>query len=93
MFPYFKFLRLNHTGSMAIFKHNFCLKDNKVCMKRLVSIVHGLMIRRSHTDMLMGAPLMKLPKNTQVTINLKFTDLEQSLYNMIRLRCVRAINA
>ena len=93
LFPYFKFLRVRHTGSMSIFRQNFCLKDSDVCNKRLHSFLEGLMIRRTHQDTLLGAPLMKLPKNTQVNIELKMNQVEKRIYEKIRLRCVRAINA
>ena len=93
LFPYFKLLRVQHTGSMAVFRQNFCLKDDEVCNKRLHSMLDGMMIRRTHQDMLLGAPLVKLPKNTQETIRLKFNKVERQVYEAIRMRCVRNINA
>ena len=93
LFPYFKFLRVRHTGSIHIFRHNFCAKDNDVCNKRLHSILEGTMIRRTHQNKLFGAPLIQLPKNTQETITLEFSNLEMAIYQKVRERCIKAINA
>lgn len=93
LFPYFKFLRVRHTGSIAVFRQNFCLKDSDVCNKRLHSMLEGLMIRRTHQNKLFGVPLVQLPKNTQATIPLKFTAVEMAIYQRVKARCIRAINA
>lgn len=93
LFPYFKFLRVRHTGSIGVFRQNFCLKDSDVCNKRLHSLLDGMMIRRTHQDTLLGAPLMKLPKNTQETLRLKFNKVERHIYETVRLKCIKAINA
>ena len=50
------------------------------------------MIRRTHADTLLGAPLVVLPKNTHNTITLHFNKVEREIYETIRARCVRAIN-
>jgi len=50
LYPYFKFLRMAFTGSMAVFRRNFCRKGSEVCHKRLISVIDGIMIRRVHTD-------------------------------------------
>ena len=93
LFPYFKFLRVRHTGSIAVFRQNFCLKDSDVCNKRLHSMLEGLMIRRTHQNKLFGVPLVQLPKNTQATIPLKFTAVEMAIYQRVKARCIKAINA
>ena len=93
LFPYFKFLRVKHTGSMGVFRQNFCEKDDDVCNKRLHSILDGMMIRRTHQDHILGAPLLKLPRNTQDTIRLKFNDVERHIYEIVKSKCIRAINA
>ncbi len=51
------------------------------------------MIRRTHVDTLLGAPLLKLPKNTQDTLRLKFNDVERHIYETVKLKCIKAINA
>jgi SNF2 family DNA or RNA helicase len=93
LFPYFKFLRVKHTGSISVFRQNFCLKDSDVCNKRLHSMLAGMMVRRTHSDTVLGAPLIKLPKNTQETIKLKFNKVERHIYELVRMRCVKAINS
>lgn len=52
-----------------------------------------MMVRRTHQDTVLGAPLIKLPKNTQETIRLKFNKVERHIYDLIRMRCVKYINA
>ncbi len=93
LFPYFKFLRVKHTGSMSVFRQNFCLRDSDVCNKRLHSLLDGVMIRRTHQDTVLGAPLMKLPKNIQETVRLKFNHVERQIYETVRMKCIRSINA
>ena len=78
---------------MGVFRQNFCGKDDDVCHKRLHSFLDGVMIRRTHQDKLLGAPLLKLPKNTQQTIQLKFNSVERHIYEIVRLKCIKAINA
>lgn len=51
------------------------------------------MIRRTHADTLLGAPLVVLPKNTHNTITLQFNNVEREIYEAIRERCIRAINS
>lgn len=92
LFPYFKFLRVKHTGSISVFRHNFCVKDSDVCNKRLHSMLDGMMIRRTHQDRVLGAPLLKLPKNTQQTLELELNAVEKRVYDLIRMRCVKYIN-
>lgn len=92
LFPYFKFLRVRHTGSIGVFRQNFCLKDSDVCNKRLHSFLDGVMIRRTHQDSLLGAPLIKLPKNTQETVRLQFNNVERNIYETVRSWYIHAIN-
>lgn len=93
LFSYFKFLRVNHTGSFSVFQHNFCLKGNDDCNIRLHARLDQMMIRRTHKDMLLGAPLVSLPKNNVDTIRLSFNEVERTVYELVRNRCVKAINA
>ena len=93
LFPYFKFLRVRHTGSIGTFRQNFCLKDSDVCNKRLVSMVSGMMIRRSHDTVLLGHKLLNLPKIHQKTITVHLNTIERYIYSAIKARCIRAINA
>jgi len=76
-----------------VFRQNFCLKGSDVCNKRLHSMLDGLMVRRCHQDSVLGAPLIKLPKNTQETIRLKFNKVERAIYELVRRRCINYINA
>lgn len=94
LFPYFKFLRVKHTGSFDIFRHNFCVKDDdNLSNERLHTFLKQIMIRRTHVDRLFGAPLIKMPKNTSNTIYLEFNNVERAIYNIVLNRFVKAINA
>ena len=55
-------------------------------------MVSGMMIRRTHADTVLGAPLVVLPKHNQKTITMAFNKVEREIYETVRMRCVRAIN-
>ena len=92
LYPYFKFLHVRHTGSFAVFKENFCDPESGVGNERLHSFLRQFLIRRTHRDRLFGAPLITLPRNNQRTILLEFNDVERTIYEIIRHRCVKRIN-
>ena len=93
LFPYFKFLHIPHTGSISVFRSNYCLPNSEVCSKRLNSRLHCMMIRRTHADQVLGAPLVKLPKNTQQTLRLTFNAVEKEIYDRVRQRCAKYVNS
>ena len=93
LFPYFKFLRVRHTGSLSVFRQNFCAPGSDVCNKRLHSSLDSVMIRRTYQTRLFGAPLIILPKNTQETLELIFNDVEMKIYLIVEKCCIRDINA
>ncbi|KAK4694056.1 hypothetical protein P7C71_g3458, partial [Lecanoromycetidae sp. Uapishka_2] len=92
LYPYFKFLRVRHTGSFAVFRNNFCEKGSTDCNRRLHALLDQMMIRRTYKDKLLGVPLVSLPKNTVHTEKLTLNVVEKTVYNMVRMRCIRAIN-
>ena len=93
LFPYWKFLRVRHTGSYDVFCENFCDKSNTMGDERLHSFLRRFMIRRVYTDTLFGAPLVKLPENHERTILIDFSPVERSIYEIIRTRFIQRINS
>ena len=91
LYPYFKFLRVPHTGSFGTFKQNFCVGGDE-STERLHTYLRQFMIRRTHSTSLMGAPLLTLPENHQETIVVEFNEIERELYKMVRDRFIGTIN-
>jgi hypothetical protein len=50
------------------------------------------MIRRTHGDVMFGAPILKLPKATENTHWCDFNPVERSIYNIVELRFAKRIN-
>jgi SNF2 family DNA or RNA helicase len=94
LYPYFKFLRVAHTGSFKIFCANFTGTNgpNKVGFDRLHSFLSRFMIRRTHQDSLLGAPIISLPKATENIYWCKFNEVERVVYETVRLRMIQRIN-
>lgn len=74
LYPYFKFLRVPNTGSLRVFKENFCGND-PVKVQRLHTFLSRFMIRRTHLDRLFGAPLLQLPRTTERLHAFHFNDV------------------
>lgn len=97
LFPYFKFLQVEHTGTFKIFCQNFIGTHSdgslsKVGLDRLHSFLSRFMIRRTHADQLMGAPIVSLPKASERICWCRFNDLERAIYEMVRARMIQRIN-
>jgi SNF2 family DNA or RNA helicase len=94
LYPYFKFLRVPHTGSFKIFCANFTGTNgpNKASMDRLHSFLSRFMIRRTHLDTLLGAPIITLPKATENLHWCKFNEVERAVYETVRRRMIQRIN-
>ena len=92
-FSYFKFLQVKETGTFKIFKSNFCKPDDKICTRRLHAMLNQWMIRRTHEDTLMGAPIIKLPELYERTEAVEFNAVERAIYDTVSTRYTRAINA
>ncbi|KAL9600359.1 MAG: hypothetical protein Q9219_003209 [cf. Caloplaca sp. 3 TL-2023] len=94
LFPYFKFLRVKFTGSFDDFKKNFCGKgDSKLYTDRLHACLQQFMLRRTHQDHILGAPIIKLPECHTQTIKLLPTRVEIAMYRAVEARYAQAINA
>ncbi|KAF2873730.1 SNF2 family N-terminal domain-containing protein [Massariosphaeria phaeospora] len=92
LYPYFKFLRVPHTGSFKIFKHNYCGTSETENTERLLVRLSQFMIRRTHADIMFGAPILKLPKADQSTYWCDFNSVERNIYDIVRERFSKRIN-
>ena len=92
LYPYFKFLRVKHTGNFDEFKRRFCDLDNADSLCRLHVFLKQMMIRRTHKDKLFGAPIVSMPRNTQKTDPIKFNLVEQAIYDAYQSRSIKTIN-
>ncbi|KAL8692613.1 MAG: hypothetical protein Q9218_002400 [Villophora microphyllina] len=92
LYPYFKLLRVKHTGDYDTFKENFCDPDDEESLARLHSFLRQIMMRRTHSDKVMGHPIITLPRNTQNTITLEFNTVERAIYDSVHQRFIESIN-
>ena len=90
--PYFAFLRVKQAGRFDTFKHNFIEPQSDIANGRLHAFLRQFMLRRTYPDMLLGAPLLKLPKNHHHTIPLQFDPGEHILYLMVKTKYAKKIN-
>ncbi|KAL8720932.1 MAG: hypothetical protein Q9225_002288 [Loekoesia sp. 1 TL-2023] len=93
LYPYFKFLRVQYTGSFEDFRKNFCGKGDPLYTERLHACLQKFMLRRTHKDLIFGKPIIKLPECHPKTIPLRPTKVEVSIYRAVEMRYVQAVNA
>ena len=92
LYPYFKFLRVNHPGNFEVFQENFCNSDNEDSMPRLHTFLKQFMLRRTHKNKLFGAPIVHMPQNTQVTLTIEFNSVEREIYEAYKNKAIEIIN-
>lgn len=92
LYPYFKFLRIPGTGCFADFVDNYCIPGSGDCNNRLHCLLDQVMMRRTHKDDLLGAPIIKLPKFNQRVIDLEFNSVESHIYQLVYRRFVGMLN-
>ncbi|KAF2473961.1 uncharacterized protein BDR25DRAFT_282108 [Lindgomyces ingoldianus] len=92
LYAYFKFLGVPHTGSFKIFRYNYCDTSDPENTERLLVRLSQFMIRRTHSDVMFGAPILKLPKADQGTHWCDFNDVERSIYDIVQQRFAKRIN-
>ena len=92
LYSYFKFLNVPFTGSFKIFKHNYADPKEPESIERLLIRLSQFMIRRDHSDMMMNAPILKLPRASQMTHWCDFNPVERSVYEVVRQRFAKRIN-
>ncbi|KAF2838673.1 hypothetical protein M501DRAFT_1016765 [Patellaria atrata CBS 101060] len=92
LYPYFKFLQVPYTGSVTVFKENYCGDGDMDKASRLLARLSQFMIRRTHRDQLFGAPILKLPRATPVTIQCELNTVERAIYDIVLKRMINRIN-
>ncbi|KAF2432590.1 hypothetical protein EJ08DRAFT_695349 [Tothia fuscella] len=95
LYPYFKFLKVPHTGTFKIFSANFVggkAGPNKHGIDRLQSFLTRFMIRRTHADNLLGHPIITLPNAVEHLHWCQFNELERVIYETVRMRMIQRIN-
>lgn len=92
LFPYFKFLKVPHTGNYGVFKNNYYGDNEPEKVNRLNIMLSKFMIRRTHVDQMFGAPLLKLPKPSEHTHWVEFNEVERQVYEVVRHRMIECIN-
>ena len=92
LYPYFKFLRVPYTGSFSDFQDNYCKPGSDDCNSRLHCLLGQIMCRRTFKDTILGAPIVKLPKHNQRTINIEFSPVEKAIYRRVFKKFVGVLN-
>ncbi|EMD69377.1 hypothetical protein COCSADRAFT_67919, partial [Bipolaris sorokiniana ND90Pr] len=88
LYPYFKFLGVPLIGSFEDFKDDYC---NPSSPERLLVRLSHFMIRRTHANTIMGAPILKLPQAHQATYWCEFNPVERCIYEIVRNRFIKRI--
>lgn len=92
LYSYFKFLNVPFTGSFKLFKLNYADPKEPDSIERLLLRLAQFMIRRDHSDIMMNAPILKLPRASQMTHWCTFNSVERSIYEVVRQRFAKRIN-
>ena len=92
LYPYFKFLQVNHTGNYKIFAHNYDA-SNSTGKKRLLAQLNTIMLRRTYKDKMLNEPLVKLPQNNKVDHWLELNTIEKKVYDILEMRIIEQINS
>lgn len=92
-YPYFRFLKMPLTGSYKEFRANYHnQRGDRVGVERLNERLNGVMIRRTHSDKLLGAKLLNLPDFSNHTYQCRFTSIERQVYNVVKSRFIAIFN-
>ena len=92
LYPYCMFLRVPYTGSFRDFQKNYCKDGSNDSNSRLHCIIDQIILRRTHKDTIFGAPIVKLPKHNQRTINIEFSPVEKAIYRRVFKKLVGQLN-
>lgn len=91
LYPYFQFLGVEGSGTFAQFQHNYA-KRNDITTARLDAMLRTVMIRRTGSSRLFGAPLTSLPALDYHTVEIPFNAVERAIYSVMRQRFIARIN-
>ncbi|RMZ86991.1 hypothetical protein DV736_g5783, partial [Chaetothyriales sp. CBS 134916] len=85
-FAYFRFLRVKYTGDFGLFKKNYCKRGSEKALLRLRARLEAFVIRRTHQDTMFGRPIIQLPPIENRTVELEFSLVEKTMYDIVRRR-------
>jgi SNF2 family DNA or RNA helicase len=84
LYPYFKFIGVPHTGDFEDFEENYCnIAAGPAGVDRLHIRLSQFMLRRTHSDKMFGAPILKLPRADQSTYWCDFNPVERIVYDIV----------
>lgn len=89
----FKFLREPHTGTLKLFRDNFCSSNDPSGLEKLDVFLRKFMIRRTHLDTFFNARLLDLPQPKETVIWLHFNEIERNVYDIVKARFITRINS
>jgi SNF2 family DNA or RNA helicase len=89
----FKFLREPHTGTLKLFRQNFCSPNDPRGLEKLDVFLRKFMIRRTHLDTFFNARLLDLPQPRETVIWLDFNEIERNVYDIVKARFITRINS
>ena len=93
LYPYFKFLRVKYSGTIDVFRKNFCKRGTDICNERVQAVLKSFMIRRDYSDTLMGEKIVSLPENHVTTVAVTFNATERAVYDTVQKRFIERINS
>jgi hypothetical protein len=88
----FKFLREPHTGTLKLFRKNFCSPNDPSGLEKLDVFLRKFMIRRTHMNTFFHARLLDLPPPKETLMLLDFNEIERSVYDIVKARFITRIN-
>ncbi|KAJ6274679.1 dna repair protein rad5 [Bipolaris maydis] len=89
-YPYFKFLGVPLIDNFDNFEEDYCNPENP---EKLLVRLSQFMLRRTHSDKMMGAPILKLPQAHQATYWCKFNPVERRIYDIVQKRFTERMEA
>ena len=96
LYSYFSFLRVPHTGDFSTFSHNYLdsrTSYSTVNTEKLSKMLQAIMLRRTHVDQILNAPIVVLPGIEHETILLEFNEVERAIYKLIKSKFINVINS
>ncbi|EUC50623.1 hypothetical protein COCMIDRAFT_67310, partial [Bipolaris oryzae ATCC 44560] len=90
MYSYFKFLGVPFIDNFENFDEEYCDPDNP---EKIMVRLSQFMMRRTHSDKMMGAPILKLPQAHQATYWCEFNPVERRIYKIVEKRFIERMSA
>ena len=96
LYSYFSFLRVPHTGDFSTFSHNYLesrTSHSMVNTEKLSKMLQAILLRRTHVDQILNAPIVVLPGIEHDTVLLEFNEVERAIYKLIKSKFINVINS